>query len=256
MKTFLATICLLAAHLAPPVFAADVPAVVDWSQRVELGTRVSGVVTEVLVRPGQSVRKGDPMLALDKRGFATQVSRRVAEHRHAKSRLIEAQREDERAQELYDRTVLSDFDRNQATVALQAEQAATERARAALVEARLDLEHSVVRAPFDGIVLAVNAAPGQSVISELQSQPLVTVADDRHLRARGQVDAAQAAQLQPDMPLSATLRGQTLQAKVIYVGYEPVAQSGQGPRYELVADVQQDDTRKLRIGETVILHLE
>lgn len=256
MKRLVVTACLLGVSALAPALAAEVPAVVGWVQRVELGPPVSGVIEQVQVRAGQVVSKGDPMVSLDSRGFSTQVSRRQAEHRHARSRLVEAQREDERAQELYDRTVLSDFERNQARVALQAEQAAAERARAALVEAQLNLEHSVVRAPFDGIVLTVNAMPGQSVISELQSQPLITVADASHLRVRGQVDAAQAAQLKPDTAVSATLRGQTVQARVAYVGFEPVAQSERGPLYELAADVTGADTQTLRVGETVMLQLE
>lgn len=248
--------CLLGLHASAAVLAADVPAVVGWSQRVELGTLVSGVVNEVHVQPGQAVKKGDQLISLDSRGFSSQVSRRLAAHRHAQAMLEEARREDERAIELYDRTVLSDFERNQALVALEAARAKAEAARAALVEARLDLERSVVRAPFDGVVLAVNAAPGQTVISELQSQALVTVADNRVYRARAQIDATQAGQLEQGKTLRATVRGQALDASVSYVGFEPVAQSGQGPRYELVAEIAAGEGPPLRVGETVILHLD
>lgn len=249
-------VSLLAYGMLSPASAADIPAVVDWSQRVELGTPVSGVVSEVYVQPGQIVARGDKLLSLDGRGFSSQVSRRQAEHKHAQAVLDEAEREDQRAVELYDRTVLSDFERNQALIALQAARATAEKARSELVDARLALERSVIRAPFDGVVLAVNAAPGQTVVSELQSQPLVTIADNRTYRARAQVDAAQAGQLQPGQGLSATARGQALQAKVSYVGFEPVAQSGQGPRYELVADIVASEQSPLRVGETVILRLE
>jgi len=247
---------LVAFCAALPAWAADVAAVVGWSQRVDLGPLVSGVVSEVHVRPGQLVKKGDKLISLDSRGFSSLVGQRVAEHRHAQAALEEAEREDARAAELYDRTLLSDFERNQAQIALQSARAMAEGARARLVRARLDLERSVVRAPFDGVVLAVNAAPGQSVVSELQSQPLVTVADNRSYRARAQVDAVQAGQLEAGRALSATVRGQTLDATVGYVGFEPVAQSGQDPRYELVVDIAVDGQQPLRVGETVILHLE
>ena len=252
--TFVAA--LLALCLTMPVRAADVAAIVDWSQRVDLGPLVSGVVSEVHVRPGQLVKKDDRLISLDSRGFSSQVSQRVAEQRHAQAALEEAEREDARAAELYDRTLLSDFERNLAKIALQSARAVAEGARARLVAARLDLEHSVVRAPFDGVVLAVNAVPGQSVVSELQSQPLVTIADNHSYRARAQVDAVQAGQLEPGRAISATVRGQRLDAAVGYVGFEPVAQSGQGPRYELVVDIVVDGQQPLRVGETVILHLE
>jgi multidrug efflux system membrane fusion protein len=244
------------ALLAPPAFAEDVAAVISWSQRVELGTLVSGVVEKVHVRPGQAVVGGDELLSLDARSFKSEVARALAGHRHAQALLEEAQREDERAIELYDRTVLSDFERNQALIALQGARAHAEEARAKLLQARLDLERSVIRAPFDGLVLAVNAAPGQGVVSELQSTPLVTVADNRVYLARARVGAEQAGRLAPGSTLRATVRGQDFEAKIGHVGFEPVAQSGQGPQYELVAEVRAPEGQALRVGETVILHLE
>jgi hypothetical protein len=56
--------------------------------------------------------------------------------------------------------------------------------------------------------------------------------------------------------LRASLRGQAVQASVDYVGFEPVGQSGQGPLYELVARIVAADGQPLRVGETVVLHLE
>jgi len=248
--------CLLGLWVSGGAVAADVAAVVGWSQKVELGTLVSGVVSEVHVRPGQSVSKGDELISLDGRSFSGQVSRRLAAYRHAKAALEEAEREDERAIELYDRTVLSDFERNQALIALQSARASAEAARADLIEARLDLERSVVRAPFDGVVLSVSVAPGQTIVSEWQSSPLVTVADNRVYLARAQVDAIQAGRLKRGSELRATVRGEDVQALVSHVGFEPVAQSDQGPRYELVAEIAVGDEGSLRVGETVILHLE
>ena len=41
-----------------------------------------------------------------------------------------------------------------------------------------------------------------------------------------------------------------------YVGFEPVGESDLGPRYELVVDLPSDPQQPLRVGETVILHLD
>jgi len=241
---------------ASSAIAADVSGVVHWAQRVELGLPVSGVIAAVHVQAGQSVDKDTELISLDARRFKSRVGRHQAEYRHAKALLDEAQREDERAIELYDRTVLSDFERNQALIGLEAARARAQSAYAALLEARLDLEHSVIRAPFAGVVLAVDAAPGQSVVSELQSKPLVTLADDRVYRVLARVDAAQAGALPPGAEIGATVRGKAIRSRVHHVGLEPVGQSGQEPRYELVAEIVTDAGHALRVGETVILHLE
>lgn len=238
------------------VSAADVIGVLDWARRVELGTLVSGVVTEVHVAPGDRVSVGDHLLGLDGRGFRAELGRRQAAHKHARLELAEAEREDQRATELYERTVLSDFERNQALVALQAARANAEAARADLVQARLDLERSVLKAPFDGLVLSVDAAPGQTVNSELHSTPLITLADNRVYHVRAQVDGGQAAALEPGERLDISVAGHAATATVRLVGYEPVAQSPRGPLYELLATVEADPARPLRVGQNVSLALE
>lgn len=241
--------------LAVTANAAELQAVTGWVQRVELGPLVSGVVSEVHVRPGDRVDKGARLVTLDRRDFTSRVSRREAERRHAEMLLEEAQREDERAAELYDRTLLSDHERNQASIALEAARAAAETARAALSRARLDLERSQVRAPFDALVLAVAAVPGQSVVSELQSQPLVTLADGSALVARAAVDAAQAAELAPGQALRATLRGQPVEVRVRELGLEPLGGQAEPPRYALVVELPAD-VGTPRAGERLLLHLD
>ena len=208
------------------------------------------------MRPGQSVGKGDELVSLDPRGFSAEVDRRKAAHRHARAMLAEAQREDERAIELYERTVLSDFERNQALIGLQSARAAAQAARADLVKAELDLERSVIRAPFDGRVLSVTVAPGQTIVSEWQSRPLVTLADDSVYLARAQIDAARAGGLSPGDKVNATVAGESRQASVAFIGFEPVSQSDRGLLYELVVEIGHDAGRPLRVGETVTLHLE
>ena len=236
--------------------AADVSAEIRWSQRVQLGTPVSGVVSEVHVRPGTVVSKGDKLISLDARSFSAQVDRRLADFKHAQATLEEAKREDERAIELYDRTVLSDFERNQAQIALYSARAGAERARAELVDARLDLERSMIHAPFDGVVLSVDVAPGQTIVSDWQSQPMVTIANDRVFNAHAQIDAEQAKRLEPGGQLRAVVRGEERQASVSFIGFEPVGQSDQGPRYELVVEIAVGNDRRLRVGEMVTLHLD
>ena len=238
------------------VFAEDVVGVIDWARKVELGTLVSGVVAEVHAEPGDLVSAGDSLVDLDRRGFRAEVNRRLAAHKHAQAVLTEAEREGERAIELYERTVLSDFERNQAMVALRRARAAAEAARADLVQARLDLERSTLKAPFDGLVLAVQAARGQTVVSELQSVPLVTLAESKVYRVRARVDAARAAAIQPGSELAATMRGRDARVIVQMVGFEPVAESPGGPQYELLATVRGDPGELLRVGEVVTLHLD
>lgn len=241
---------------APAGSAESVTGVVRWSQRVELGTLVSGVISDVHVRPGQAVRQGDPLVSLDRRGFASRVQRWLAEFRHAEALLAEAKREDERAAELYDRTVLSDFERNRALIELDAARAKLALSRAQLVDARLDLERSGIKAPFDGVVLAVAAVPGQQVISQLQIQPLVTLGDNLNLQVRAEIGAAQAGRLEPGQVVEVATGGGTFQAAVSYVGLEALSPTAAEMRYELLLDIDAADGKNLRVGQQVGMELE
>ncbi|MHB9102018.1 MAG: efflux RND transporter periplasmic adaptor subunit, partial [Sulfuricella sp.] len=86
---------------AGAAWAESFPATLQWSQRVELSPRVSGIVREVGVNAGDRVRKGRSLLALD----AAPYQARVAESRAAVARFTEetaeAQRDLVRTQELY-----------------------------------------------------------------------------------------------------------------------------------------------------------
>ncbi|MDP2253986.1 MAG: biotin/lipoyl-binding protein, partial [Thiobacillus sp.] len=61
--------------------------------QVELTTRVSGVVEEVLVKPGQSVKKGAVLLRLDKTVLQARLDEATAEQARADADEEDAGRE-------------------------------------------------------------------------------------------------------------------------------------------------------------------
>ena len=174
---------LLLLLCAAPVWAAGTPGTLEWARRVELSTPVSGVVATVNVEPGDQVDKGEALVALDQRGFHAEVLRARADKRRLAQALAEAKRQRNRAQELYDRTLLSQHDLDLAKIAYTTARAKYEAADAALIQAMLDLEYSTVRAPFAGVVLARPAQVGQTVVSRLRSVPLVVRAERRRAGA-------------------------------------------------------------------------
>lgn len=101
--------CAGATHAA---LAAEHAATLDWSGKVALTLSVSGVLDRVDARPGQHVRKGAPLAALEATLFKAGVAEARAEMDRLGGEAAEATRELERAQELYARTVTptSEFD--------------------------------------------------------------------------------------------------------------------------------------------------
>ena len=149
---------------ATPLWAAE---------RIELTTRVSGVVDQVLVKVGQRVSKGAVLLRLEKTILQARLDEAAAEHAHAQADEGDAKREAGRAQELFNRTVSSTTELDAAMLHHARAQAALSAASARRVIAQKNLNDAELKAPFDGVVSAVPGAPGTVVAADCQPKTLV-----------------------------------------------------------------------------------
>ena len=142
---------------------------------VELSTRVSGVVEEVLVKPGQSVKKGAILLRLNKVIFQAQVDEADAESERLRAEEADAKRDLDRAQELYSRTVSSTSELDTAKLRYTRAKSALNIATARLTIAKKNLIDAELRAPFNGVVAALPGAPGVVVAGDCQPRVLVVM---------------------------------------------------------------------------------
>jgi RND family efflux transporter MFP subunit len=248
---------LLAGGMTVPQLASalDLDGRLAWGQRLELGTLVSGVVSEVSVHPGQSVAAGSVLLKLDDRGFRAEVDRARAVLARSEALSDEAVREDERAQELYDRTMLSDHERQVVQIARVEAESALAEAKARLAQAQLDLERSRLKAPFAARVLAVNATPGQAVVSSLQSQPLLVLADSQAMLAEAEIGASQLDGLTTGQAAMVGLGGDWLDGRIYAIGLEPVRRGEREVFYRLAVMFQVPKGMLLRAGTPAVLRL-
>lgn len=142
---------------------------------IELTTRVSGVVEEVYVKPGQSVKKGAVLLRLNKVIYQAQVLEAGAEIERLRAEAAEAKRDLDRAEELYSRTVSSTTELDSAKLRHTRAQSALTVAEARGTIAKKNLSDTELKAPFNGVVAAVPAAPGVVVASDCQPRALVVM---------------------------------------------------------------------------------
>lgn len=150
----------------PQVSAAD---------GVALTTRVSGVVERVWVLPGQRVKQGTVLLRLDSvipRALLDEASADVA---RLDVDVRDSQRELDRAQELFKRTVSSTSELDTATTRHARAQAALQAAKARQTIAQKNLTDTELKAPFDGRVTAVPGLPGTVVTAACQPVTLVVM---------------------------------------------------------------------------------
>ncbi|MFN3543926.1 MAG: efflux RND transporter periplasmic adaptor subunit [Thiobacillus sp.] len=147
-----------------------------WAaERVELTTRVSGIVEEVLVKPGQRVGKGAVLARLDRTVLQALADEAAAEQVRAEAEEADARRELERAEELYNRTVSSTSELEASTLRHTRAKASLAAANARLAIARKNLSDAELKAPFAGVVAAVPGAPGAVIAADCQPRPLVVL---------------------------------------------------------------------------------
>ncbi len=168
---------------------------IEWSRQADLGLPVSGIVTQVDADVGDAVRKGQVLVQLEATPFEAAVREAQATLTRREVERREARRDHEQAKELYARTVLSTVELENAQMKLTRAQAATQAARAALDQAQYQLHHSALRAPFDGVVLAREIEVGETVVSALQANTLVTLAARGKYIARVRLPRSEAAAL-------------------------------------------------------------
>jgi len=223
MKYF---ILLLGAFMSPAM-AADLEATLQWSRRTELAVPVSGVVGEVNVHAGQRVSKGTLMLALEAAPFQASVQQAESHVTLRKIERDEAARDAGQAKELFDRTVLSVVELENARNRLARAEASLKEATAALDRARWQRRVSQLRAPFDAVVLSRQIESGQSVAADLKPPVLIVVAAAGEYGAVARINADRAVGLKVGQALSVRAAGKTYAGSVRSISHDPA--SGREP---------------------------
>ena len=174
---------------------------------VQVGSQVSGTVSQLLRRlqltraeePGGRPARSVPLPGPRGAG-AGQPRFRARQRRSASRRPWRMRaRSSDRAGALAKQGLLpaSDLETARSTyeaalAQLKANQAAVTQAVAGVNQAKVDLEHTIIRAPIDGIVIGRSVDVGQTVAASLQAPVLFVIAQDLtpHAGADASIDEA------------------------------------------------------------------
>lgn len=241
--------------LSGSLAAQDIPGASEWGRKVILSTPVSGLVSKVPVVVGDPVSRGTLLVEFDPRKYRARLA--AAESLREAKRLLheEAQRELQRSLELFDRTMLSDHDRQLAQIEATKAEAAFREAEAKLTEVRLRWDYSRVKAPFDGLVAAVHVKPGEAVVNRFEVIPLVTLVDHRRMLGRALVDERTLARVQVGDAAQIGVRGVWLEGEITAIGFEPASQLQGDAGYQLDVGFIPAKGMDLRSGEKLMIRL-
>lgn len=142
---------------------------------VDVSTKISGLLKEVLVKENQHVEKGDVLAIIEDKSVTASVE-------DTKNKMENAWTHYERYQALYDQAAIAKETLDDARLAYLTAKTNYEKAQG-------DYEDTIITSPITGTVIGEPLKAGQTVSQGLSSQMIiVTVADEKELEIRLLVD--------------------------------------------------------------------
>ncbi len=159
---------------------------------VKVGSQVTGIIEEIAADFNSVVRKGQLIARLDSSTFDAQVeqaraglARAQAEVDRVAVTVQDAAARQARSRQLFARHLVAEADWDAAHLAaldadaqLRAAQAHVKEARAVLDQSLVNVEHTNIYSPVDGIVVARNVDIGETVVANLEVASLFSIAED------------------------------------------------------------------------------
>lgn len=194
-------------------------------ENVSIGPPLPALVTEVMVKVWQKVKKGDALMQLDDRELQAQLISHEAAITVNQANLDIANAQLAKQQDMLDRlkavtdqrAITQDDLKNRISdVAVAKAQSAQAQAQlaaahAAVKQTKLLIERMTVRAPRDGSILQVNIRSGEYA-SPQNKQAAIILGEVDTLQVRADVDEQNAMAVRPNMPAKAFLKGDSLTA--------------------------------------------
>jgi HlyD family secretion protein len=264
-----------------PVYVAKVEAkdleatvratgVIAPAVKVNVSAEVAGRITELPVREGEAVRKGQLLVDLDAGPLAREVEALEASLRMAEIAVREQQvalRDAEatlaRRRELHASGLVSREELDRAEVAAESARVRLEQireqvtqARAGVEKGRDELAKTRLVSPMDGVVTELRAEKGESVVAGLMNTPgtvILVVSDMSRITGEFQVDEHDVASVKVGQPAKVTveaLEGKTLGGEVTEIRQTAIKQLASDVPTFTVKVALEDGHDALRPGMT------
>ena len=220
--------------------------------QVQVGSQVSGTISDLRADYNSRVHAGQVLAQIEPSSFRTRVVQAEASLARAEAAYQEARRKATRAQELLVGNFVSEADVEVATSEVDQRKADRMQAEAQLSSAKLDLEHTTIRSPIDGVVISRSVDVGQTVAASLQAPELFVIANDlRQMQVETRIDEADIGRIHAGLPVRFTVDAfpdDTFEGNVSQVRLEPITEQNV-VTYTTVMGTRNEDLR-LRPGMT------
>jgi HlyD family secretion protein len=147
-------------------------------REVQVGSQISGIITELFADFNTEVERGMVIAKLDTSTYEANVALAQAELRGAEAMHELARLREERVRPLREQELLPQAELEEAIAMLRQAAAQVDIRRSNLHKARVELDRCYIVSPTDGIVISRNVDVGQTVAASLSAPVLFEIADD------------------------------------------------------------------------------
>lgn len=152
------------------------PATIRGVQDVEIRPKISGFITKLCVKEGQSVKKGQLLFEIDNVTYQAAVRQAKAAVNSAEAQLNTSKLTYENNQKLFANNVIGTYELQSSKNSYENARAALAQAKASYVSAKQNLDFCYVTSPADGVVGDLPYRVG-ALVSSSSTEPLTTVSD-------------------------------------------------------------------------------
>ncbi|HUR79405.1 MAG TPA: efflux RND transporter periplasmic adaptor subunit [Thermoanaerobaculia bacterium] len=219
---------------------------IDAKRKVDLSSHVMGQITNLAVREGDAVKKGDFLLQIDRKqlaasaeGAAASMRAQFSDRDAARANLVEAERNYERARSNFAERIIPQAELDRARAAVDSARASVSaidqrigQARANVAVARDTLSKTTMTAPMAGIITALPVEEGEvAVIGTMNNAgtKLLTIADMSEVEAVMEVDETDIPNVKIGQRATVTIDAypnKTFNGRVTEVASSPIARTG------------------------------
>jgi len=214
------------------VVSAQATGAIQPDTTVEVKSKASGEILQLLAETGQVVKRGAPLVRIDPRNARNLLAQAQADLDVAKAQLANATSQKRRADELFKSQSITEQEHEQALLDFANATAAVVRARVSVDNAKIQLEDTDVRAPVTGTIIEKDVERGAVIASATTNvsggTTLLKMANLDLVQVRTLVDETDVGKVQPGQLATVTVDAypnRPFQGTVLKI--EPQAQTEQ-----------------------------
>ncbi|MCZ4695217.1 efflux RND transporter periplasmic adaptor subunit [Ancylomarina euxinus] len=155
---------------------------IEGEQNVEIRSKVDGFIEKIYIDEGATVRKGQLMFKLSAETLNQQLNAAKANIEVAKSQVEVSQVELEKIRPLVEMNIISGIELKTATSKLNAAKAQLNAVEANYLNAKENLDYTIITSPVDGIVGSIPYKVG-SLVGRNEAMALTTVSNINNVYA-------------------------------------------------------------------------